>query len=390
MIENADSRNIGKQDSLQDLAAKLLGEKPMKKDFVVPSEKISLVNLKDHANEDFPGGMYLRAENLPKPSKEAPIQTLAGITQAIDSMRFEPTYTGYFNVTEICHQQLAQKSGIPRKYYDKMKEAGKLDLLTDNVNQWIQDEPAKNRMIRTLGNDARALLSDRYLRIDHDVILGAAVKAISELEEPVDLQRADLTESSMYLKFTMPNQKELVKEGDPFVRGVVVRNSEVGLGSMTVEPFLLRLVCSNGMIGSKTVGRVHLGKRLETGGLITDKTRELENAAIVSGVVDAVTNTFSADFFHNWMDEIRESEGIPIENKTAAVKLLVDHYKLSDGVLDQIINRFEGANAYGLVNAVTQTAHEFMGSYEGQISLERVGGELVANKHLLDKLSVVQ
>ena len=76
-----------------------------------------------------------------------------------------------FGTTQLFHRQVASTLGIPAKYYDVM-QTQKPDLLADNVNAWFSDKDS-SYMVRTLdygdgaGQVARALLSDRYRRIDN-------------------------------------------------------------------------------------------------------------------------------------------------------------------------------------------------------------------------------
>src|SRR5574341_1052195 len=90
------------------------------------------------------------------------------------------------------HEQLAEKTGIPRKYYDRMLEAAP-ELLAENVNTWFRREPA-NRLVRMLRplTDAderalartgaqmsvRAVLSDRYRPLDHGSLLDVVLPAL--------------------------------------------------------------------------------------------------------------------------------------------------------------------------------------------------------------------
>ena len=39
-----------------------------------------------------------------------------------------------YPLTDWAHTQMAEKLGIPIKYYNKMREAGKAELLAENVN----------------------------------------------------------------------------------------------------------------------------------------------------------------------------------------------------------------------------------------------------------------
>ena len=67
---------------------------------------------------------------------------------------------GDFGINSIAHGQIASKLGIPKAYYDRM-QAEAPELLADNANHWFENSDAK-RMVRTLHQDARALLSDRF------------------------------------------------------------------------------------------------------------------------------------------------------------------------------------------------------------------------------------
>ena len=52
----------------------------------------------------------------------------------------------------------------------------------------------------------------------------------------------------LYIKVANRRVKAEVKVGDVVQAGFVVSNSEVGLGSLRVEPLVFRIVCKNGLI----------------------------------------------------------------------------------------------------------------------------------------------
>ena len=84
-------------------------------------------------------------------------------------------------ITDYAHYQVADKTGIPVKYYNKMKDSGHLDLLATNVNEWM---PAKEkRLVRILDNNVRALLSDRYRIIDNHDVLFATLEEFKAIQE---------------------------------------------------------------------------------------------------------------------------------------------------------------------------------------------------------------
>ena len=55
---------------------------------------------------------------------------------------------GAFDLTNHAQGQIATYTGIPRRYYDRMR-ADAPALLTRNVEEWFQREP-KRRMVRTM------------------------------------------------------------------------------------------------------------------------------------------------------------------------------------------------------------------------------------------------
>src|SRR5262252_1820317 len=58
------------------------------------------------------------------------------------------------NLNDLAHQQVGEHTGIPAKYYDKMRREAP-ELLGDNIKAWFDKYPAK-RMVRTLDTNCRA------------------------------------------------------------------------------------------------------------------------------------------------------------------------------------------------------------------------------------------
>ena len=55
---------------------------------------------------------------------------------------------GAYPLTDHAQGQIADRVGIPKRYYDRMKAEAPA-LLADNVNHWFQETPER-RMVRTL------------------------------------------------------------------------------------------------------------------------------------------------------------------------------------------------------------------------------------------------
>ena len=151
-------------------------------------------------------------------------------------------------ITGIAHRQIGTHLRIPAAYYDRMREE-RPDLLAYNANTWFKQENSQ-RMLRTLDGSARAYLSNRYRRIDNIDIAGVTLPILGGLPD-IRFESCQITESRMYIKAVNPRLQAEVSPGDIVQAGVIISNSEVGLGSVSIQPLIYRLVCSNGMVVNK-------------------------------------------------------------------------------------------------------------------------------------------
>jgi hypothetical protein len=119
-------------------------------------------------------------------------------------------------------------------------------LLGANLGGWLSQSD-KRYMVRTLDGTARAFLSDRYRRIDNYEIAQATLPIIGGMPD-AKVESCEVTENRMYIKVVNPRLEAEVQKGDIVQAGIVISNSEVGLGSVSVMPLVYRLACLNGMI----------------------------------------------------------------------------------------------------------------------------------------------
>jgi hypothetical protein len=108
--------------------------------------------------------------------------TLKAIPDEENGIRLALPEYGEFPLTEWAHGQLADKLGIPRRYYERMRDSGKLELLAENVNAWLGER--ERRLIRILDGRIRAILSDRY-RVMDNYDLSSLLWTSSRRERPL-------------------------------------------------------------------------------------------------------------------------------------------------------------------------------------------------------------
>ncbi|MDE2298473.1 MAG: DUF932 domain-containing protein [Burkholderiales bacterium] len=287
-----------------------------------------------------------------------------------------------YGVTPLARRQLADKLKIPYAYFERMR--GEQPVLLDrNVNTWLQSDDDR-RMIRTLDGNVRAVLSDRYRRLDNFDLAESVLPILQQLPE-ARFESVELTDSKMYLKVITPRLKFEMSPGDIVQAGVVVSNSEVGQGTLSVQPLLYRLVCRNGLIASdRSLRKTHVGRALGTDDeaiqVFKDDTLRADDKAFFLKVRDVVQAAVSEATFRQTAQKLQKTLHIPlVGDPVRTVEVLAQRYTLNDaersGVLRHLISEGD-LSGYGLVNAVTHFSQE-VEDYDRATEFEALGGKLI-------------
>lgn len=338
--------------SINELAAKITAQSELKQDYIAPSKALA-------TTVDADDGVV----KLIVPDK------------------------GHFPLLPVAHDQLATHTKIPRDYYKRMQTEHPT-LLVNNINAWFgRFKPEDKRMVRTLGGDARALLSNKYQRIENEEIANAALPVLADLPG-VQIVSSEVTDKRLYIHFVIPSvQGELVvtkgklKVGDVVQAGGVISNSEVGLGSVSIEGLIWRLICLNGMKSGETFRRHHVGRRTDDdAALYAQDTLKADDKAILLKVRDMVRAVVDQTRFAATLAKLQDLTTGVIEGDPAkAVEVLARKVGASDtergGILRSLI---EGGDLsrWGIVNAITAQAHT-AASYDRAVEFEGLGGSLV-------------
>ena len=289
---------------------------------------------------------------------------------------------GEYGVSNLARRQLADKLKIPFAYFERMRTEQPA-LLDRNVNTWLQTD-GDRRMIRTLDGQVRAVLSDRYRRLDN-FDLAENVLPILQRLEGARFESVELTETRMYLKVVTPRVEVEIAPGDVVQAGIVITNSEVGCGTLSVQPLLYRLVCRNGLIASDhALRKTHVGRALHKEDdpvtVFRDDTLAADDKAFFLKVRDVVEAAVSEATFRQVAQKMQKTRDIRlIGDPVKAVEVLASRYVLNEtersGVLRHLI--VEGdLSAYGIVNAVTHFSHD-VEDYDRATEFEALGGKLI-------------
>ena len=290
-----------------------------------------------------------------------------------------------FSTTDLFHRQVGSTLGIPAKYYDQMKKL-KPQLLAENVNAWFSDRE-QSYMIRSMdygnGMVARALLSDRYRRIDNMEIASTILPLFAGKEE-MEVISCEVTENRLYLKIVNHKLEMAVVPGDLVQAGVVISNSEVGLGAVSVQPLVYRLVCTNGMVvndfGER---RAHVGRQAkaleDSFNLYSDETIEAEDKAFMLKLRDTTMAAIEEARFTQIIGKLQDSTQARITGRVQdVIELTGKAYDLNQGEQDSILNYLIAGgdlSLYGLSNAITRASQD-VESYDRATSLEGIGWQV--------------
>jgi len=301
-----------------------------------------------------------------------------------------PSYNPVHGVNNWAKTQFADKTGIPMRYFRKMEDAGKIDLLAHNINEWMPQKDT--RMVRVLDGKVRALLSSKYYPINNYDVLFLTVQEIQKIRNDgklVDIIDARVSDTKLYMKFTSPDlsanieKYRGVKQPEPVHGGIIISNSEVGNGAFSVQPFINVLVCTNGMVSDRALRKVHVGKERKLGVVDwSDETKKLSDELLFSQIRDMIHQTFTTEVFQKWIDEINEVASIKVVKPTVAIEKIAKHFNLTKTQEENILNEFidnspnAGNTQWGMSMAVTRIAQDEE-NYDNRIALEEVGAKLL-------------
>lgn len=200
----------------------------------------------------------------------------------------------------IAQMSVANRLGIPYYYLKKCPA----EIQRENLNYWLKHERNEQLFFRFKGDEVRAIFTPRYVPTDNLEVLD---KLRSLGYAPDARVQASVNENFMMVN--IPDTREtFTVNGDKMTPGISMANSEVGLAALSIGAFVLRLICTNGMVSKTQVSASyrHVSGRIlnELPAVFSDISRELANKkdqfrlSIESRVEhpEATINSFNSQF----------------------------------------------------------------------------------------------
>lgn len=343
--------------TLQDLAAELTRQRETRRDFIVPTPLMK-IDTKSEA------GSVVLLEN-----KGVGVEKL--------------------EVKDWAHGQISAHLQIPKQYYDRIRtheNPAVRSMFDETVNTLLTAKP-EVRLVRSLDGKMRSFHSKRYQPFDNFELAEAVLPALNEAA--AEVLSCEVTDSRFYLKAVSPRvtfNVKTAKRGDVIQAGFVISNSEVGAGSLKVEPLLYTLSCTNGAISEDTsFRRNHTGKALDSAmgegavEFFADDTKRQTDKAVFLQIRDIVRGTLTKEGFAKIVERMQAASDDKIEGDAfAAVEVVQTKFGLRDeerkGVLSHLLQGGD-LSRYGVANALTRFSQD-VPDYDRATEFERLGGRV--------------
>jgi hypothetical protein len=269
-------------------------------------------------------------------------------------------------LTDYAFSQLCSRLGVPTSYLRKCMSAGKIELVGDNLNDWLFDFN-KDLFVREHDGNIRGILTQKYSVLDTPDILDAVGDYLGDF----DIRGSYISPERFHLRATLKEEMGIKKEG--MFAGIQIDSSDVGRNTLSAKAFFYKLVCTNGLIlpvASNLFEQRHIGIKKDE--FLEGFKEGLKQLPIVAE--EATRRIIASKKMDNLydLDDLSDRERLTGE--------LIKGVSLSESSAEKVIfliqNTYDNSR-FGLINAITEVAQDY--TLERRLELERyAGGLLVA------------
>ena len=262
-----------------------------------------------------------RKQDYIAPTDQLQVQTVEGNTNIVlEANRGMPTME--FQTNEVAFQQLASNCDIDvrtaRRLRDNENYAPEFDNL---INKILVNEP-KSKMLRTFDGEqplVRAIVSDKFKTFDNVDLVESALPQLMDSPANWQIVNGTVTDHRLYLRLKSLVQVAEPALGDHMANGILLRNSEVGMGSVEVRQMVFTLACLNGMMSSNITRHTHVtsARGTEDWSVLTAEAKNADNHALQLKLRDVVASYASRESFDQTVEQMRIAHGDIVENGLA-------------------------------------------------------------------------
>jgi len=254
----------------------------------------------------------------------------------------------------MAQQSICYRLGIPINYLRKCPPV----LQINHLNYWMKNEKREKLFFRFDGEDVRAIFTPRYIPTDNKQILD---RLLDLGYRPNTRVQCSLDDEFMLV--SVPDERESFRvNGDRMTPGIAVSNSEVGLASLSISAFILRLVCTNGMVSKTSFSASYRH--------VSDKL--LSN---LPGVLNSLRSGVGQQ-----KERFAISLGTRVDNPEATIESFNRQFELrkeEKEAVDWALREELGFTMFAIVNVYTKSSQYELLSAESRFRLQKVGGAIL-------------
>jgi len=259
-----------------------------------------------------------------------------------------------FTLSDLATSQLCERLGVPVPYFRRLPPRMKATVANFDLNR-LGD---RSFLLRGKAAHVRAFLSSEYVAYNNRDIAETVEGLLRS--ESIRLKTFVLEETHCFLKIV---SEDLVDPTSGLKAGIMIGNSEVGMGSISVEPFVFRKACTNDLVvkAEKAFRHAHIHFRAH------ELARRMAEA-----IGDAFLDASKA------LDAFLQARSEPVPDPLAAIRKIAGDRKMSQKLTDAVVARYVAEpepSRFGVINAFSSAAHTL--APLARIEMERLAGTLL-------------
>lgn len=252
-------------------------------------------------------------------------------------------------------RQIATRYQVPHNYLQRCPQ----ELQEKNLNHWLNNEKNDSFFVRFNDKGVRAIFTPRYKPMDNmELIKLLFAKGYTENTRTI----FGLDDGMMKLNLQDDPVHLFQINGEQFLPGRSFVNSEVGLYQLTPSLFILRLVCTNGLISRVSIS-LHF--------------RHISRKFIED--YDLVMARFNDELIYQ-KSQIGIALNSPVREPLILINRFNERFKVTDSekVAMEWAWPFEkGETMFNVVNTYTKAAQYPTLTAEESFRLEKIGGNIL-------------
>jgi hypothetical protein len=254
----------------------------------------------------------------------------------------------------MAQRSIAWRLGIPFNYLQKCPP----ELQSEQMNYWIKNEKREKLFVRFDDQEVRAIFTPRYKPVDNFEVL-ARLDEMGYAPET----KVQCLHDAEFMLLSIPDGKRSFKiNGDKMTPGISISNSEVGLASLSISAFCLRIVCQNGLIAKTEISASY---RHVSTKILTELPQVFEKVA---------------DGLGKQKDRLKLSLESPVADPLMTIENFNRQFALGEQEKEAVAYAWPqeaGETMFNVVNAYTRAAAMEGLPAESSFKLQRVGGEVL-------------